>query len=96
MRFILMLLPLLFTFSSYAFDAGLTATQAQEKVQNQAGSEDGDPISYGLVIGHVFDSPRSTKFSPKLGYIKNEVNSPAISEETMKTARSRCYKYEID
>ena len=70
-----MLLPLMFTFSSYAFDAGLTATQAQEKVQNQAGSEDGDPISYGLVIGHVFDSPRSTKFSPKLGYIKNEVNS---------------------
>lgn len=66
---------LLFTSNVHALNFALTATQAQEKVQNQKGKEDADPISFGLAFGHEFQWWQETRFSPRLGYIKNEVNS---------------------
>lgn len=57
--------------SSEAIHLGLNATQVQEKVQNRAGKEAGDPISPGIAIGHDFQIGESAlKFSPKLGYVK--------------------------
>ncbi len=58
-----------------AFNGGLTISQAQEKVQNQKGSEASDPLSFGIMFGHEFDWWQSTRFAPRIGYIKNTVES---------------------
>jgi hypothetical protein len=70
-----LILSLLLLPEARAYDVGITATQAQDKTQTQSGSEASDPIGYGIAFGHEWQMFTTTKFAPRAGYIKNEVQS---------------------